>query len=90
MRVPLCLQMSTSQATPFLHNRPLYVEARVNGLRVKRALVDNGASVNLMPAATYAAMKPPKGGLVSQIITLTGFATSPVRTLGFVTVELEF
>lgn len=77
------------QDAPCLHNRPLYVEARVNGLKVKRALVDNGASVNLMPITMYTAMKPPKGGLVSQSITLTGFAATSIKTMGYVTVELE-
>ena len=32
----------------FSHNKPLYVEAKVNGIPFKRDLIDNNSSVNLM------------------------------------------
>ena len=40
----------------FSHNKPLYVEAKINELPVKRALVDNGVYVNLMPKHAFEAL----------------------------------
>lgn len=33
----------------YIHNRPLYVTVIINGFEVKRAFIDNRASVNIMP-----------------------------------------
>ncbi len=52
------------------HNRPLYLEANVNSLSVKRARVDNGSSVNLMPLSTFKAAKIPDRYLIPQPIVL--------------------
>ena len=34
------------------HRRPLYLAASINQISIKRALVDTGASVNLIPLST--------------------------------------
>ena len=34
------------------HRRPLYLAASINQIPIKRALVDTGASVNLIPLST--------------------------------------
>ena len=34
------------------HRRPLYLEASINQILIKRALVDTGVSVNLIPLST--------------------------------------
>ena len=38
------------------HRRPLYLEASINQILIKRALVDTGASVNLIPLSTLQAV----------------------------------
>ena len=37
------------------HMRPLYLAASINQILIKRALVDTGASVNLIPLSTLQA-----------------------------------
>ena len=37
------------------HRRPLYLAASMNQIPIKRALVDTGASVNLIPLSTLQA-----------------------------------
>ena len=37
------------------HRRPLYLAASINQIPIKRALVDTGASVNLIPLSTLKA-----------------------------------
>ena len=38
------------------HKRPLYLAASMNQIPIKRALVDTGASVNLIPLSTLQAV----------------------------------
>ena len=38
------------------HKRPLYLAASINQIPIKRALVDTGASVNLIPLSTLQAV----------------------------------
>jgi hypothetical protein len=37
----------------FSHNRPLYVTALIKGVELRRAFLDGGASINIMPLATF-------------------------------------
>ena len=39
------------------HRRPLYLAASINYIPIKRALVDMGASVNLIPLSTLQAVE---------------------------------
>ncbi|KAJ1427656.1 Retrotransposon gag domain [Sesbania bispinosa] len=48
------------QGPEFCHNRPLYVEARVEGVKVRRALVDNGSGVNIMPTRLFRILNIPR------------------------------
>ena len=38
------------------HHKPLYLMATINGVQVKRALVDTGASLNLIALSTLEAV----------------------------------
>ena len=38
------------------HRRPLYLMATINGVQVRRALVDTGASLNLIALSTLEAV----------------------------------
>ncbi|KAJ1441900.1 hypothetical protein SESBI_01105 [Sesbania bispinosa] len=37
----------------FCHNRPLYVEAVLEGVKVRRALIDNRSGVNIMSTTFF-------------------------------------
>ena len=73
----------------FAHNKPLYVEAKVNELGVKRALVDNGASVNLMPKSVFTALPRGQERLTLHEVTLSGFASNKSKTIGHIVVDLK-
>ena len=76
--------------TPYYnHNRPLYVEAVINGVSIRRAMIDNGASVNLMTSATLKRLSRGLELMVPQPTNLTAFNAGVVSTLGHVTVELQ-
>ena len=34
------------------HIRPLYIKADINGVEMKKVIVDNGANVNILPLRT--------------------------------------
>ena len=82
---------SDIQTTPFLYNRSLYIKARVNELKVKHALVNKMALVNLIniPIGIYSATKTIKEVLVKLIITLISFVATPVKTTDYIIVKLK-
>ena len=55
------------------HRRPLYLMATINGIQIRRALVDTGASLNLLALSTLEAM-----GLVDKRIL-----RAPMEIIGF-------
>ena len=71
------------------HNRPLYVEGILNGYPVKRAFIDNGSSINIMPMSTFKAAKIDMRHLVKQPIAVNGFNDSSSNTIGYVNVNLK-
>ncbi|KAJ1403359.1 Aspartic peptidase domain superfamily [Sesbania bispinosa] len=79
----------TFQGEGFCHNKPLYVEATVEGLRLRRALVDNGSGVNILPTYILRKMNVPRSRLRVSDITLSTFHGEPVESMGCVNVVLE-
>ncbi|KAJ1396548.1 Retrotransposon gag domain [Sesbania bispinosa] len=75
--------------TEFCHNKPLYVEACVEGVRIRRALVDNGSGVNIMPAQLFRLLNIPKHRVRVSNITLNTFQGEPVESQGRVNAVLE-
>ena len=73
----------------FNHNKPLYLEAKVNGVKFKRALVGNGSLVNLMSYQTFKAVGIPEKRLVPHSVPLTTFASSSFTTKCHVNVDLQ-
>ena len=55
------------------HRRPLYLMATINGIHIRRALVDTGASLNLIALSTLEAV-----GLVDKRIL-----RAPMEIIGF-------
>ena len=56
------------------HSKPLYIVGQINDVHIRRALVDTGASLNLIPTSTLKAA----GILLSRI------ARAPIEVFGFV------
>ncbi|KAJ1410973.1 Retrotransposon gag domain [Sesbania bispinosa] len=73
----------------FCHNRPLYVEATIEGIKVRRALVDNGSGVNILPTYIFHKLRMPKNKVRRLEITLSTFHGEAVESLGRVHVVLE-
>ncbi|XP_072074400.1 uncharacterized protein [Arachis hypogaea] len=73
----------------FYHNKPLYVEAVVEDMKVRRALVDAGLGVNIIPTHIFLEM----GGFADQIrptqVGLNAFNGVGVKSRGCVNVVLE-
>ena len=55
------------------HRRPLYLAASMNQIPIKRALVDTGASVNLIPLSTLQAAGISKRKIQGCLMEVTGF-----------------
>ena len=55
------------------HRKPLYLMATINGIQIRRALVDTGASLNLIALSTLEAV-----GLVDKRIL-----RAPMEIIGF-------
>ncbi|MBT1649161.1 retropepsin-like domain-containing protein, partial [Klebsiella pneumoniae] len=47
----ICFPKQASNMTK--HLRPLYVKANFNGRPISRVLIDNGASVNILPTSVF-------------------------------------
>ena len=55
------------------HRRPLYLAASINQVPIKRALVDTGASVNLIPLSTLQAAGISERKIQRCLMEVTGF-----------------
>ena len=67
----------------------MYVEAKVNGLTFRRALVNNGLSVNIISYHTFKATGIPEKRLMASNGPLVTFASSSYSTKGHVKVDLQ-
>ncbi|KAJ1408149.1 Retrotransposon gag domain [Sesbania bispinosa] len=82
-------ELGRSQWPKFCHNHPLYVEANIEGIRVRRALVDNGSGVNILPSYLFKMLNIPKHRLRVSDVTLNTFHGEPVESRGCVNAVLE-
>ena len=64
------------------HSRPLYVAARINDVHIRRALVDTGASLNLVSTSTLQAAEIPLNRITRTPIEVAGFAGMQEHTIG--------
>ena len=72
-----------------LNNKPLYVEAKINELVVKRALLDNGASMNLMPKHVFKALLHGQEHFVPLEVTFFGFTLAQSKIIWHIIVNLK-
>ena len=56
------------------HSRPLYVAARINDVHIWRALVNTGASLNLILPSTLQVVEIPLNRVTGTPIEVAGFA----------------
>uniref|UniRef100_A0A2N9F9L1 Uncharacterized protein n=1 Tax=Fagus sylvatica TaxID=28930 RepID=A0A2N9F9L1_FAGSY len=55
------------------HRRPLYLSATINEVQVRRALVDNGSCINLIPLSTIQAAEIPQKKIQGAPMEIKGF-----------------
>jgi hypothetical protein len=70
------------------HMRPLYLRGYVNGKPLTKMLVDDGATVNVMPYTTFRKLGMGLGDLTPTSIVLNDFAGNPSDTKGCVHMDL--
>ena len=66
------------------HRRPLYLMATINGVQIRRALVDTGASLNLIALSTLEVMGLVDRKILGAPMEITGFGGSVKSTEGYV------
>ena len=55
------------------HRKPLYLIATINGVQIKRALIDTGASLNLIVLSTLEAVGMVGKRIMGALVDITGF-----------------
>ncbi|XP_075674899.1 uncharacterized protein LOC142644106 [Castanea sativa] len=71
------------------HRRPVYLMATINGVQVRRALVDTGVSLNLIALSTLEAVGLTDKRIQGAPIEITGFGGSEESTKGYVQLALR-
>ena len=64
------------------HSKPLYIATLINDVHIRKALVDTGASLNLIPTSTLKAAGIPLSRIVGAPIEVFGFAGIHECTIG--------
>jgi hypothetical protein len=74
---------------PMMHHlKPLFIQAKTNGVGVNKVLVDGGASVNLLPQAFLSKIGLVDSDLKPHNVVLTNYEGTTGKSLGAVEVEL--
>ncbi|CAL8137850.1 unnamed protein product [Prunus armeniaca] len=71
------------------HRRPLYLEGQMNGVFIRRALVDTGSSVNILPLSVLMAAGIPLSKIVQSQTSISGFKNMSKITVGHMQVNLK-
>ena len=71
------------------HKRPLYLAVSINQILIKRALVDIGASVNLIPLSTLQATGISERKIQRFLMEVTGFGGRGEYTAGHIWLWLK-
>ena len=71
------------------HCRPLYLMATINGVQIKRTLVDTGVSLNLIALSTLKAVGLVDRRILGAPIEITGIGGSVESTEGYVQLALR-
>ncbi|CAL8992919.1 unnamed protein product [Prunus brigantina] len=71
------------------HRRPLYLEGQINDVFIRRALVDTGSSVNILPLSVLTAAGIPLSKIVQSQTSISGFWNQSEVTVGYMQVNLK-
>ena len=71
------------------HRRPFYLMATINDVQIKRALVDIGASLNLIVLSTLEAMGMIGRRILGAPVEITGFGGAAESTKAYVQLALR-
>lgn len=66
------------------HRTTLYMAKTINGVQIRRALVDTGASLNLIALSTLKAIRMSGKGILGASVEITGFGGIAESTEGYV------
>ncbi|CAL8091810.1 unnamed protein product [Prunus armeniaca] len=69
--------------------RPLYLEGQINDVFIRRALVDTGSSVNILPLSVLTAASIPLSKIVQSQTSISGFGNQSEVTVGYMQVNLK-
>ncbi|RYR38159.1 hypothetical protein Ahy_A09g043128 [Arachis hypogaea] len=73
----------------FYHNKSLYVEAVVEGMNVRRALVDVGSGLNIIPSYIFLEMRGSTDQIRPTQVRFNAFNGMGIRSRGCINVVLE-
>ncbi|KAK9921974.1 hypothetical protein M0R45_030464 [Rubus argutus] len=71
------------------HRRPLYVEAQINDVFVRRALVDTRSSLNIIPLYVLKAARIPQSRIVKSEMKISSFAKADEVSIGYIQLDLR-
>ena len=66
------------------HLKPFYIKAHMNGRPVNKVLVDNGATVNILPYKILSKLAKTEEDLTSLDMAVNGFTREPTLTKGII------
>ncbi|KAI4330545.1 hypothetical protein MLD38_028824 [Melastoma candidum] len=62
----------------------LYIEADFNDVRLKKVLVDNGATVSVLPLSTFSFLGLSRDDLQATDVTISGFNGLMSKSIGVI------
>jgi hypothetical protein len=71
------------------HLKPLYIKAHMNGRPVNKVLVDNGATVNILPYKMLSKLAKTEEDLTSLDMAVNGFIGEPTLTKGIIPIQIK-
>ncbi|OVA03740.1 hypothetical protein BVC80_1199g22 [Macleaya cordata] len=71
------------------HLRPLYLPAKIQGMLLKRAFIDTGASLNLVPLNIIETLRVPAKHVIRMPTTVYGFGGHTQDTMGQVNLDVK-
>ena len=71
------------------HRKPLYLIATINGVQIKRALIDTGASLKLIVLSTLEAIGMVGKRIMGALVDITGFGGATKSTKRYAQLALS-
>ena len=71
------------------HLKPLYIKAHMDGRPVNRVLVDNGASINILPTSMLRKLFKIESDLITTYVFVSNFADGATKTKGVIPIEVK-